>query len=135
MSVREKCFVLCMFGDRSVVKKGSYTVNTVGGKVIEVQLGFRKKLNAVVPEGVSGVPFKRNRLLWLVDAEKREAVKVGKTLDIVDGKVEGMLSLMLRDKFWKFVGSKALDWIELLITLGAGYGFFRLVEILIMEAF
>lgn len=135
LSVREKCYALCISGDRSKIRSGHYTVNTVGGKVLEVRLGFRKRLSAVIREGVKGVPFKRNRLLWLVDVEKREAIKVGESEGVVDGKVDGMLSLMLRDKFWKFIGSRAFDWFEMLIMLGAGYGFFRLVEIFLSGLF
>lgn len=116
------------------IKKGKYDmVDRVGS----VRMSLRNTASFVIPSDVNPEPFGK-RALFFVDVEKWMAVPLGaiKGLterDLMDIKTK--LELLGRNKFWRFLGGRSMDLMELLITLGAGYGFFRLVEVLIMSMF
>lgn len=130
---KEKCYVLLLMGNKSKVKGGKFDLEDG-----IIYYGFRGRKTAVIPFDVKGVPYKRNRLLFAVDVAKSMAVSVGEGVEIDSAEVDKMqskLDLLMRNKFWRFVGGRYMGLVETVIMLGAGYGFLRLVELLITRMF
>lgn len=120
----EKCFAL-VFDSSGVkgLKKGKYDFSS---RVGFVKLGFRKKVDFCIPIDVEPEPFKK-KVLFVVDIEKNMAVPFGNA-QVDDKNFKSKLSLLTRDKFWRFVGGRSLDIVEMLIIMGCGYGILRWLE-------
>lgn len=99
---------------------------------------FAKKENIVIPDNVRPLPYSKGfqkGVMYLVNMKEGFAVNYGSTEGIIDPDVRAKIDLILRDRFWRFVGGRSLGLVETLIMFGAGYGFLRLLEIFLTNAF
>jgi hypothetical protein len=116
------------------MKKGTFESKD---RLITVRPSFFEKVHVAVPEGVNGYALAKNRLLFLVDLPHLIAISHG-TVQITSKEAQDMitkLDLLSRNKWWRALAGHGMDLIETLITMGAGYGFLRLVEIFLTHAF
>lgn len=95
---------------------------------------FGDRIMCLVPDGV--VPFKyKKRYLFFADPAKKVCVPLGAVIINLGADFEAKIDLYMRNKFWKFLSTRGFDLVETLIMFGAGYGFLRLVEVFITQAF
>ena len=128
-----KCLCV-LFYDITRIKKGTFESKE---RVITVRPSLFEKVHIAVPTAVDGYSLGKNRLLFLCDLKTMIAVPRGK-LEITQKQLDDIvtkLDLLSRNKFWRFLGGRAMDIIEMLITLFAGYGMFRLAEVFLVNAF
>lgn len=126
---------LCvLFSEITRVKKGTYETKE---RMITVRPSLFEKVSIAVPAGVEGYALPRTKVLFLVDLQHLVAINKGGVVMDEKTAMEVMtkLDLLSRNKWWRFLGGRAMDMIEMLITMGAGYGFLRLVEVLIVNVF
>jgi hypothetical protein len=75
-------------------------------------------------------PFKK-RILWFIGSDKVALGKIEGEKCPLSPKDYEELQMMLRvvgeDKWFKAMAGKALSWVDYLIIMGAGFGFFSLV--------
>jgi len=124
----DKCFTFLLFGHKSVIKKAKISPDM---GLIECRVGWREKISIIVPDGVKGEPFRKNKLIFLVDVKSLMAKNWGEFASVPQvelNEIKSKLNLIAQGKFWRFVGGRGLDLVETLVLLGAGYGFLRLVE-------
>lgn len=111
------------------IRKGSLDLDI---HAVDCRPGFlRERQVFTVPEGVGPYPYKKKNMLYFVDVVNKVCVGLGSTTGVISADNEAKVDLYSRNKFWRFVGGRALGIIEMLIYLAAGYGAFKLVEILI----
>lgn len=129
-----KCMCV-LFYDIARFKKGSYETTN---KIITVRPSLFEKISVAVPEGIKAYGYKKDKLLFLIDVKHLLAVSweqcfAGTISEKTLQDFASKFGLMSRDKTWKFLGARGMDIVEMLITMGAGYGFFRLVEVMLMQ--
>lgn len=122
--MKQKVYCLLKTTDMAKLKGGKYDTTE---KSISVRIGIREKLTITASEGVYGLPFKRGRLLFLVDAEQNATIPFG-VLVYSDKDIKDKVSMYTRNKVWRFMSKRSLDTLELLINLCAGYGILRWLE-------
>lgn len=91
-----------------------------------------------VPLGVKPYPFKKRRgmgLVFLVDLDKMVCCNHGETMGVISETLRSKIQMLVDTWFFKIMGKRRLDLVELLITLGAGYGFFRFAEYILTTLF
>lgn len=128
-----KCLCI-LFLDITRIRKGTYDTHD---RIITVRPTLLEKAYVSVPQSVEGYALGKNRLLFLVDLKNLVAVSRGSVV-ITAKEVQDMmdkLEALAHNKYWKFLSGKAMDIVEMLIMMGAGYGFLRLAEFFIVNAF
>lgn len=131
-----KCKVALLNAGPMQVKKGKFSPDE---GIIKCKVSFRNTMGFNVARGVESVPYKVGRRkvvpLWFVDVKSREAVTVGSLVADVDVNMGSKLDLLMRNQFWRFLGGRALDTLEMLLMLAAGYGIMRLIEFIVYAIF
>ena len=101
------------------------------------KLGWRSSIDFVIPKEVSPVPFGfgrgRKSSLYFCDLDKLTCFNMGAVTGGLSEEDKSLLRLLGRDKVWQFMGGRGLALLEYLLIMGAGYGFLRLVEVLILR--
>ena len=129
MKVKVWCFLI---SDKIKIKSGKWDIEK---SLIDCRPSLFEKICIAVPKGVEGVPFKKNRVAFLVDAKHLLCVRFG-GVDVSCEEIKEIatkLELYSRNKFWRFLGGRAMDIVELLITMCAGYGVLRWLEYFIQS--
>jgi hypothetical protein len=130
----QKVFVCLVAKDYPLrIRKASLDLDIRAIKFKTWFLGERQMF--VVPDGVEPYPYKKKNLLYFADPVKKVCVGLGGVTGEVSAQLEAKLKLYSRNKFWQFVGGRALGLMETLIYLGAGYGFLRFAEYVLTSIF
>jgi hypothetical protein len=114
-------------------------VYDASNKLLTFNAGFmRDSTSVAVPDGVKTFPYKpkfgRPSRVFLVDIANAQAVSVLVAGEI-DPKLAMKINLLAQNKLWKYLGGRALDLIETLIYLAAGFGIGRMIEIVLVTLF
>lgn len=141
--MKEKCFAGLLSADVPFkIVRAKYDLDN---RLLAFRVGFNIPLlftspsEAVpVPLGVRPYPFKRGRgiaLLFLVDTANKVGCNHGQCIGDIDAQLRSKITSLCDNWFYKSMGKRKMDIVELLITLGAGYGFFRFAEYFLTSLF
>lgn len=147
-----KCWVIVVNRGRGRLSKRA-TFEASAGKI---KKGFRNSYGFFIPDSAVPIEMEKGRgtmPLWIVNEKTSQALtlltvtkgailKTGEETDAItvkeetDNQAHTKMNLLIKREFWKQVAQKLkLGTFETLIYLGAGYGFVRILEFFIVNAF
>lgn len=95
---------------------------------------FGSRLDFLILSRADIQPFGRKRVIYLDDSSGCSYLP-GSHVVVDAGNVAQRVEHAAQNKLWKHIGGHDLSTMEMLIYLGAGYGFFRWLEYFITTVF